>query len=140
MRQEEKEQIAIKTLLETIKINIPKVLIEEEVNARLSSLLERIEKLGLSLDTYLSSIGKTPEGIRGEYEQSAKDALSLELLLNKVADSEGLKVEEKEIDGAIAASGADPKVAERLNTPEQRRLIRSVLLRKAALDSLTSLV
>jgi hypothetical protein len=36
-------------------------LIDEEVNSRLSKLLERIEKLGLTLESYLSSIGKTAQ-------------------------------------------------------------------------------
>src|SRR4030043_356465 len=49
--REEKEQEVIKTLLENIKVNISKVLIDEEVNSRLSKLLERIEKLGLSLES-----------------------------------------------------------------------------------------
>jgi len=47
-------------LLRNIKIEIPKLLIEEEVNTRLSQLLERIEKLGLDLEKYLQTIGKQP--------------------------------------------------------------------------------
>ncbi len=136
----EKEQKIIKTLLETVKINIPEILINEEVDMRLSSLLSRIEKLGLNLDSYLASIGKTPESIRQEYSQQAKEAISLELVLNKIAEEEKIKVEEKQIDEAIAAASADPKVAERLKSPEQRRVISLVLARRGALDYLASLV
>ncbi|MFZ5933079.1 MAG: trigger factor [Patescibacteria group bacterium] len=138
--KEEKEQEIIRTLLATIKVEVPRLLINEEVNARLSNLLERIEKLGLTLDGYLASLGKTPESLRAEYEIQAKNTLSLELILSTIAQEEKIGVKEEEIDAAIKAASTDPKVAERLNTPEQRRVIRSVLARRAALDSLTLLL
>ncbi len=138
--KEEKEQEIIKVLLETIKITIPKLLIDEEVNHKLSNLLARLEKLGLTLETYLPSIGKTAETLRAEYEKQAKEALSLDLILNKIAEKEKIKVSEKQIQEMIKASAADPKLAEKLNTPEQRRLIESILRRRAALDSLSALL
>lgn len=138
--REEKEQEVIKTLLETIKVNIPKLLIDEEVNARLSSLLDKIEKLGLTLDSYLASLGKTPETLRSEYQVQAKNTIALDLILSSIAQEEKMDIKETEVDAAIKAAGADPKVAERLNTPEQRRLIRGVLARRAALDSLSALL
>ncbi len=137
--KEEKEQEVIKTLLETVKVKIPNVLIEEEVNARLASLLERIEKLGLSLESYLSSIGKNPESLREEYALQAQNTIVLDLALEKIAQNEKITVEEPKIDEMVKATSPDPKVQERLNTPDQRRLIAGVLRRRAALDYLTSL-
>src|SRR5258706_424878 len=84
--QKEKEQIVLKTLIDNIKVSIPKLLIDDEVNHRLSDLLARIEKLGLNLDSYLASVGKTPQSLREEYERQVKDGVSLELILNKIAD------------------------------------------------------
>jgi len=138
--KEEKEQKAIKILLDAVKINIPKLLISEEVDARLSSLLQKIEKLGLSLEGYLSSIGKTPEKLREEYELQAKNTISIELILNEVIKDRKIEVKEVQIDEAIKAASADPKLAESLNTPEQRRFIQSVLSRRSALDYLISLI
>jgi trigger factor len=140
LSREEKEQEVIKLLLKSIKIKIPKLLIEEEVASRLSNLLARLEKLGLNLESYLASIGKTPETLRQEYEKQAKEAISLELILNKVIEAENIKIEESQVDAAIKVSGADPDLAKKLDTPEQRRVIRSVLLRRAALESLASLL
>jgi len=138
--RDKKEQKVIKILLDAIKINIPKLLISEEVDARLSSLLQRIEKLGLSLEGYLGSISKTPDKLREEYEIQTKNTISIELILNEVIKDQKIEVGDKEIDEAIKAASADPKLAESLNTPEQRRFIQSVLARRAALDYLTSLV
>ena len=138
--RDKKEQKAIKVLLDSIKINIPKLLVSEEVDARLSSLLQRIEKLGLSLEGYLGSIGKTPEKLREEYELQAKNTISIELILNEVIKDQKIEVTEALVDEAIKAASADPKLAESLNTPEQRRFIQSVLARRTALDYLISLV
>ncbi len=138
--RDKKEQKVIKVLLDGIKINIPKLLLTEEVDARLSSLLQRIEKLGLSLEGYLGSIGKTPEKLREEYELQAKNTITVELILNEIIKERKIEVSEKEIDGAIKAASADPKLAESLNTPEQRRFIQSILARRSALDYLISLV
>lgn len=79
--KEEKEQEVIKTLLETVKVEIPKLLIDEEVNARLSNLLQKIERLGLTLDGYLASVGKTTDSLRAEYEINAKNTIALDLIL-----------------------------------------------------------
>ena len=135
-----KEQEIIKFLLETIHVHLPKILINEEVNTRLSNLLERIEKLGLSLESYLASIGKTPEILRKEYAVQAESAIATELILEKIAQRQGIKTTEKQIDEALKTAAADPKLFEKLNTPEQRRNIAALLRRRAALDSLISLL
>ncbi len=138
--REEKEQEIIKALLETVKVTIPKILIEEEVNSRLSKLLERLEKLGLSLDAYLASINKTAQTLRQEYEKASSDALATDLILSEVALQENISVDPKEVDAAIDAAKADPKLAEELDTPERRRFIEVILKRRKALNTLTSLV
>lgn len=138
--KEEKEQLIIKTLLETIKPIVPSVLVEEEVNARLSNLLQRIEKLGLSLETYLASAGKTPQDLRSDYTAQAREAITLDLILEKIASTENIKIDSKQIDDLISASAADPSLSEKLNTPEQRRIIEGILRRRSALESLSSLL
>lgn len=138
--RDKKEQEVIKILLDTVKINIPKILIDEEVNSRLASLLERIEKLGLTLEGYLSSLGKKPEGLRSEYETQAKNTIVLDLILNRISTEEKIQIGEDQINNALKAVSADPKLFEKLNTPEQRLLIKGVLQRRSALDYLVTLL
>ena len=139
--KEEKEQMVIKALLENVKVIIPKILIEEEVASRLSNLLGRLEKLGLALESYLASIGKTVDGIRAEYEAQAKDAISLDLILSKIAETEGLKVGEAEVEAALNMSVAstNAKVEDKEDLESRKRLIESILKRRQALDLLGSL-
>jgi FKBP-type peptidyl-prolyl cis-trans isomerase (trigger factor) len=135
LKKDEKDQnVLVKSLLETVKLDIPRLLIEEEVNGRLAQVLDRIEKLGLTLEGYLKSVGKTPEILRAEYEIQSKDAISLELVLNSVANEEKIDVEDKEVDEFIKSTGEDEKkVGE-----EQRNILKRVILRRKALEKLAS--
>lgn len=137
--REEKEQKVLKALVEGIKIKIPKLLIEEEVNHKLANLLDQVQRLGLTIEQYLASTGKTVDQVKLEYAKATEEAIKLELILNEIAQLEKLEVAEKEIEEVIENSGsAESKKA--LSTPGQRRLIRGVLLRRRALDSLLSLL
>ncbi|HET7098756.1 MAG TPA: trigger factor [Patescibacteria group bacterium] len=136
--RDKKEQIVVKTLLEKFNLTLPKILIEEEVNGRLSNLLARIEKLGLSLESYLSSIGKTVDSLRAEYETQAKDAITLDILLTKISEAEKLKVDPKEVDSALAMSQATNKV-DNEDPASRKRLLESILQRRLALDFLINL-
>ena len=137
---EEKEQEVIKILLDKIKVKIPKILIDQEVDNRLAQLLDRIEKLGLNLESYLASVGKNPETLRTEYGLQASNTITIDLILQKISVEEKIAVDEKEIESLIKASSADPKLAQSLNTPEQKRFIRSIILKRKALESLVSLL
>ena len=138
--KEEQEQKVIKLLLENIKLDIPKILIEEEVNSRLSRLLERIEKLGLTLEGYLSSINKNGQTLRSEYETQAKQSLTLELILAKIAEEEKIQVENSQIEAALKAAAGDPNIKSEPATAEQKQIIESILKRRKALEKLAELM
>jgi FKBP-type peptidyl-prolyl cis-trans isomerase (trigger factor) len=137
--REEKESLVLKALVESVKINIPRILIEEEADSRISSLLARLEKLGLALESYLASINKKVEDLKAEYAQQAKDAISIDLILNKIAETEKLVVDEKEIDAAFQMSQATAGKKSGEDTENRKRYIESILKRRKALDFLLAL-
>lgn len=136
--RQEKEQKIIELLLKEINPVVPKVLVNEEVDSRLSQLLARIEKLGLTLEGYLSSIGKTPQLIRDEYIKQSEEAIKVELILEKIATNEKLEIKDSEIEEAIKASSTDPKIQSNLQS--QKLMIKTILLRRKALDFLLRLL
>lgn len=144
--KEEREQAAIRALLESINFTIPKVIIDEEVNARLARLLERIEKLGLTLDSYLASIGKTADELRNEYKQQAVNSVKLDLVLNRIAEEENLKPDQTEAKKLFDASkshkhedGTEHALS-KVELDEQKRIIESSLKKRAALDYVLTLM
>jgi FKBP-type peptidyl-prolyl cis-trans isomerase (trigger factor) len=135
---EEKQQKAIQALLDTIKVDVPGILVEDEVNRSLSSLLSQTQSLGLNIDQYLASVGKTPESIRQEYRDKALTSYKLQFALDKIAADEKVEVTEKEIEDMINVTG-DEKVKKEFEDPYQKAYLKSVIMRRKALDSLSRL-
>jgi len=93
-----------KALLETAKIRIPKIIIDQEVDRLLAQTLDEVKRLGLTLDQYLASTGRNTETLRQEYEKKAENDIKLEFALAKIAEEEKIVVEDKEVEEAIKAS------------------------------------
>jgi FKBP-type peptidyl-prolyl cis-trans isomerase (trigger factor) len=136
---EEKQDRVLLSLIKSVDVKVPALIIKEEADGRISQLLHRIEKLGLSLDAYLQSIGKTPETLRAEYASEAKSAIALDIILSRIADKEGLSVTDSEIDAALSASQATAPTGQENDSREQRNMVRIVLTKRKAVEYLTSL-
>jgi len=124
------------TLYGTIKATLPPLLIEHEVNRLLSELIDQTKKLGLTVEQYLASTGRTGETIKKEYEEQAKRTLTLEFALEEIADSEGILVSDDDIDAVIKTGKTDE---EKKALESQRYYLASVLRRQKTLDFLASI-
>lgn len=125
----------VKTLLGTTKVSIPTVLVEREADTLLSQTLDEIKRLGMSLDQYLSSTGKTAEILRAEYATKAQNDLKLEFVLQKVAESEKITVDEGEIEKTIDNAKPEEKESLRAN----KYVLASIIRQQKTLDFLKSL-
>lgn len=83
-----KMRLAFDALLESARVDLPQILIDEEVNLRLSQLVDQLQKLGLTVEQYLSSKNLTADGLKLEYQKTAQDSLKLNLALDKVAQEQ----------------------------------------------------
>lgn len=140
--REEKEQKAIKALIDSVEIKIPRLLVEEEVSHKLSQLLDQLQKLGVTIEQYLTSTGKSVEVLREEYAKQAKDSLKLVLSLNKIADVEKITIEDKEVNEAMSVASSNTSNGDqKINVdPQQKLFIKAVLQRRKALDSLVNII
>lgn len=126
----------VTALLESVSVKIPKILLDGEVERLLSQTLDEIKKLGLSLDQYLMSTGKTAESLRAEYEKKAQNDLKFEFALGKIAEVEKITVSEEEINEAIHKAKDDN---ERKNLEQNRYLLAGILRQQKTLDFLKNL-
>ncbi len=126
----------MEAVLKQVKVATPQILVDQEVERLLSQMLDEVRKLGLTLDQYLSSTGKTPETLRNEYAEKARKDIALEFTLQKIAEAEKIVVEEKEIDEAIIKAKDDE---ERKNLEANRYLLASILRQQKTLDFLKNL-
>lgn len=129
------EEIA-KAILEKTTAKIPSILIEQETDRLLSQLLDDIKKLGLNLEQYLASTKRSPEDLRAEYAKRATDDMTLEFVLQKIAENEKITVEEKEIEEAIQKAKSP---AEKQNLEGNRYLLAAILRQQKTLDFLMGL-
>jgi FKBP-type peptidyl-prolyl cis-trans isomerase (trigger factor) len=144
LTREDKEQQVIKALVESVSFEMPSPLVEEEVNHKLSQLLDQVQRLGLTVEQYLASTGRTIEALKEEYAQQAQDSIKVVLLLNAVSDTEKLTVSDTEVqevvDASLASVGNDAQARAQVESPDQKRMIYSVLMRRKALDVLVDLI
>lgn len=123
-------------VVETSTVEIPKVLYEQEANRLLSQTLDELKSLGLTLDQYLASRGKTAEDMRVEGEKKAKMDLSLEFILRKIADTEKITVEKEDVEGALKEITDEKQRNQLLQNPY---FLASIIRQQKTLDFLTKL-
>ncbi len=119
-----------------VKATLPAILVEHEVNRLLSDLLDQTKKLGLTVEQYLGSTGRTSDSVRKEYEEQAKRVLTLEFALEQIADENKILVEDDDIDAILKSSKSDE---ERKALEGQRYYLASVLRRQKTIDMLAGL-
>ena len=124
------------TLYKEVKATLPPLLIEHETNRLLSELIDQTKKLGLTVEQYLGSTGRTSETIKKEYEEQARRTLTLEFALEEIADREGILVSDDDIDTVIKTGKTDE---EKKALETQRYYLASVLRRQKTLDFLASI-
>ncbi len=123
----------IAAILESCEITIPKIILEQEVNRMLANLLDQTQKLGMTVEQYLQAQNKTSDMIRAEYEQEAKNSLTLELALEQIADIEKIEIDESEIENFIQQAKTDE---DKKALTQQRYYIGSMLRRQKTLNTL----
>lgn len=126
----------MKAIAESVKAKIPLVLVEQETDKLLSQLLNDIKRLGLNLDQYLASTNRTPDNLREEYSKRAEEDMKLEFALHKIAETEKISVEPKEIDEAIQKAGNDE---EKARLESNRYMLAAILRQQKTIDFLLNL-
>ncbi len=90
-------------LLKKSKIEISELILEEELNGRLSRLVDDVEKLGMTVETYLKSKNTTIEELRKQYLSEIENIHKMEFLLNEIAEQEKIQVENAELEKLFAS-------------------------------------
>lgn len=126
----------INTILQEVDIELPELLVTEEANRLLSNLIDQTQKLGLSVEQYLMSKGKTTEQIRAEYAIQAAKNLTIEFALAEIADKESITVTPKDLEDLISKI---ENPTERENLKKDSYYLAHLLRQQKTLDYLNSL-
>ncbi|MDH6578679.1 trigger factor [Kitasatospora sp. MAP5-34] len=100
-------------LLTLVEMDYPEKLLKDEVETRRHNLEHhQLEPMGLNLDTYLATQGKTREEFDAETEEQAKKGIKTQFVLDEIVGKEEIGVDQQELTEHLirraAGSGLTP--------------------------------
>jgi trigger factor len=87
---------ALKQLVEAADIPAPEGVVKDEVEGRKQAMTDQLERIGATLEDYLTSEEKTEEQIDQELTDAATEGVRIQLLLDTIADAEDIQVSDDE--------------------------------------------
>ncbi len=85
-----KKLLPLDKLIPVSRVLIPDLLVEEEANHHLNSLVENLTQLGTSVDQYLSTKKLTADELKAQLAKQAHDNLTTEFILLEVQKTQKL--------------------------------------------------
>lgn len=126
----------LETLLANTNFQLSEHLTADEYSRRMTSLLDEIHKAGLTIDSYATSKGLTPQSLQDSLKKEIHDTYKLEFILDEIADKENISIEQKDLD-TFFETIADKEKKEEM---KKNAYMYAILLRRQKLlDFLLSL-
>jgi trigger factor len=88
----------LEKVVEGATVEIPQVMIEQETDVMLAEFGQRLEQQGVPLDAYQEFTGATTEELRAQFRDDATKRVKVGLVLDAVAQAEGIEVTGEELD------------------------------------------
>ena len=97
----EVERSALELLAERSTFEIPEVVVHRQAHALMEEQTQRMTSQGVALDTYLGSIGSSPDEFHDQAVQEAGRQIRNTLLLDAFAESRDIRVGEEDVDAEL---------------------------------------
>lgn len=133
------EEAILQEVEKITKVELPDILVEDELNRMLVSLQRRVAEMGVLLDDYLKGQNKTLEGIKAEWRAQAEKNVRMELGLAEIARREGVQITDEEVQKEVDKI-PDAKIKAQFEAQEPRLHLKHSLRQIRTLDFLKSLV
>ncbi len=132
--------LALSTLRDQIEIELPDALIRTEMDSHLHRFVHRLEENELNLDDYFQASGIDQADFLADLREQALLSLKNQLVLEAVADAEGIEVTPEDMSSVIqsfAAQSGDPVAYIRaFQQSGQELALASDILRNRAMDAI----
>ncbi|MCW6667307.1 trigger factor [Aerococcaceae bacterium NML190938] len=114
-------------------VDLPQVMIEEEINRQVSHFLNNLKRQGINEDLYFQITGSNPEALRAQYAEEAELRTKTNLVLEAIVKAEALTVTDSEIEAEVAdlakQYNMDPEQVKRFVTVDM--LTSDIKMKKA---------
>ncbi len=137
--QENKINKILELLLEEVKVEVPKLLVEQEANRKLATLVKQITDMGLTVDAYLKSQNITKEQLKEQYEHAVETNLRVDFTLEAIALEQKIQVSDIELREQINSIN-DPHERKHVEESDMYQAsLRYSLMRNKVIDYLLNL-
>lgn len=133
------EEAILQEVEKMTAVDLPDVLVQDELNRMLLSLQRNVTDRGLLLEEYLKSQSKTVEQIKNEWRPQAEKNVRMELGLSEVARLEGVNIADDELQAEIDKI-QDARVKAQFESQEPRMHLRHALRQTKTLNFLKTIV
>jgi FKBP-type peptidyl-prolyl cis-trans isomerase (trigger factor) len=120
-------------------VELPDVLIEDELQRMLVSLQRRVADMGLLLEDYLKGQNKTLEQLKAEWKPQAEKNVRMELGLAEIARQENVNISDEDLQAEIDKI-QDARVKAQFTSQEPRLHLRHALRQTKTLNLLKTIV
>ena len=96
-----KEEELIGELIKKAEMDVPQVMIENEIDNKINEFKNEIGRQGLSLDMYLQYMGQSIENMREAYRIVSEQQVKGRLVLEAVAAEEKFDISDEEFDAEV---------------------------------------
>lgn len=127
------ENAAVEKAAENTTVDMPKALVERELDTQMERFAYQLQMSGYSMEQYAKMMGGNVETMRSAFRPAAEKQAKVSVTLEKIVETEGITVTEEEISAEIDALAAQyqlesAKVREMVPAEE---LTESLKVRKA---------
>ena len=98
---DEKRTAYVEKIVENSKIDLPDVLVSEELNKMILEFEHQLAPMGMNLEEYLSKLGKKKEDLTKDWQEQAKKRVISALALGEIFKLEEIKLEPKEVEAEM---------------------------------------
>jgi trigger factor len=107
----------VEKIIDDLKVELPEILIEVELDKILYRMESDITQMGLKFEDYLKHLNKTVEDLRKEFRTDAEKKAKLALVLNKISEIEKITADPEQVANEVAMilehyKDADPERAQ----------------------------
>ena len=133
--EREYEEAILRSVVENAKMDIPAVMVEQEIDRMVQNLAQRLQYQGLTLEQYFQFTGTDAEKMREYMKENAETKVKTELVLEALQKAEKMEVLDEELkEKASEVSklyGAnDEKMVELLLQNQREALVADVMTSK----------
>ena len=121
-------------------VELPDVLIDQEVEVMHDEFRGQITRQGITEEAYLKVMEKTEADLHEQFREPAEKRVKTLLVLSKVAEAEGVVIDDAAVDAEVARGrdryAADPKLMSYFESDRGRSFIRSTLRRSRVVETI----